>query len=86
MAGNFENSYLGNIIGAQRQKINDFTNSGLKRVKQMNRKATSTINQQRTKSRNYNARLMAKHGAGYDIAEALAKQRELVKKELVLVE
>ena len=80
MAGNFENSYLGNIIGAQRQKINDFTNSGLKRVKQMNRKATSTINKQRTKSRNYNARLMAKHGAGYDISEALAKQRELVNK------
>ena len=80
MAGNFENSYLGNIIGAQRQKINDFTNSGLKRVRQMNRKATSTINQQRTKSRNYNARLMAKHGAGYDISEALAKQRELVNK------
>ena len=78
MAGNFENSYLGNIIGAQRQKINDFTNSGLKRVRQMNKKATSTINQQRTKSRNYNARLMAKHGAGYDISEALAKQRELV--------
>ena len=80
MAGNFENSYLGNIIGAQRQKINDFTNSGLKRVRQMNQKATSTINKQRTKSRNYNARLMAKHGAGYDISEALAKQRELVNK------
>lgn len=80
MAVNFENSYLGNIIGTQRQKINDFTNSRLKRVKQMNKKATSTINQQRTKSRNYNARLMAKHGAGYDISEALAKQRELVNK------
>ena len=80
MAGNFENSYLGNIIGTQRQKINDFTNSELKRVRQMNKKATSTINQQRTKSRNYNARLMAKHGAGYDISEALAKQKELVKK------
>ena len=78
MAENFENSYLGNIIGTQRQKINDFTNSGLKRVRQMNKKATSTINKQRTKSRNYNARLMAKHGAGYDIAEALAKQKELV--------
>ena len=80
MAGNFENSYLGNIIGTQRQKINDFTNQRLKRVKQMNKKATSTINRQRTKSRNYNARLMAKHGAGYDVAEALAKQRELVNK------
>ena len=80
MAGNFENSYLGNIIGTQRQKINDFTNSRLKRVKQMNKKSTSTINKQRTKSRNYNSRLMAKHGAGYDIAEALAKQRELVNK------
>ena len=80
MAVNFENSYLGNIIGTQRQKINDFTNSRLKRVKQMNKKSTSTINKQRTKSRNYNSRLMAKHGAGYDIAEALAKQRELVNK------
>lgn len=80
MAGNFENSYLGNIIGTQRQKINDFTNSRLKRVRQMNQKATNTINKQRTKSRNYNSRLMAKHGAGYDIAEALAKQRELVNK------
>ena len=80
MAVNFENSYLGNIIGTQRQKINDFTNSRLKRVKQMNQKATSTINKQRTKSRNYNTRLMAKHGAGYDISEALAKQRELVNK------
>ena len=80
MAVNFENSYLGNIIGTQRQKINDFTNSRLKRVKQMNKKATSTINQQRTKSRNYNTRLMAKHGAGYDISEALAKQKELVNK------
>ena len=46
MAGNFENSYLGNIIGTQRQKINDFTNSELKRVRQMNKKATSTINKQ----------------------------------------
>lgn len=25
MAGNFENSYLGNIIGVQRQKMEDFT-------------------------------------------------------------
>lgn len=80
MAVNFENSYLGNIIGTQRQKINDFTNSRLKKVRQMNQRATSTINKQRTKSRNYNSRLMAKHGAGYDIAEALAKQRELVNK------
>ena len=30
MTGNFENSYLGNIIGVQRQKMKDFTNSGLK--------------------------------------------------------
>lgn len=59
MAGNFENSYLGNLIVVQRQKMEDFTNSILKRVKQMNQKATSTINQQRAKSRNYNARLMA---------------------------
>lgn len=80
MTGNFENSYLGNIIGVQRQKMKDFTNSRLKKVKQMNQRATNTINQWRTKSRSYNARLMAKHGAGYDIAGALAKQRELVNK------
>lgn len=78
MTGNFENSYLGNIIGVQRQKMKDFTNSRLKKVKQMNQRATNTINQRRTKSRSYNARLMAKHG--YDIAGALAKQRELVNK------
>ena len=40
MAGNFENSYLGNIIGVQRQKMNDFTNSRLKKVRQMSQKAT----------------------------------------------
>lgn len=80
MTGNFENSYLGNIIGVQRQKMKDFTNSRLRKVKQMNQRATNTINQRRAKSRNYNARLMAKHGAGYDIAGALAKQRELVNK------
>ena len=33
MTGNFEDSYLGNIIGVQRQKMKDFTNSGLKKVK-----------------------------------------------------
>lgn len=33
MAGNFENSYLGNIIGVQRQKMKDFTNSRLKKGK-----------------------------------------------------
>ena len=80
MAGNFENSYLGNIIGVQRQKMKDFTNSRLKKVKQMNQRVTNTINQQRTKSRNYNTRLIAKHGAGYDIAGALTKQKELVNK------
>lgn len=78
MTGNFENSYLGNIIGVQRQKMQDFTNSRLRKVKQMNQRATNTINQRRAKSRSYNARLMAKHG--YDIARALAKQKELVNK------
>lgn len=80
MTGNFENSYLGNIIGVQRQKMQDFTNSRLRKVKQMNQRATNTINQRRAKSRSYNARLMAKHGAGYDIAGAFAKQKELVNK------
>lgn len=84
MTGNFENSYLENIIGVQRQKMKDFTNSRLKKVKQMNQRATNTINQRRTKSRSYNARLMAKHGAGYDIAGALAKQKELVNKDYKL--
>ena len=80
MTGNFENSFLGNIIGVQRQKMQDFTNSRLRKVKQMNQRATNTINQRRAKSRSYNARLMAKHDAGYDIAGALAKQKELVNK------
>lgn len=44
MTGNFENSYLGNIIGVQRQKMQDFTNSRLRKVKQMNQRATNTIN------------------------------------------
>lgn len=36
MTGNFEDSYLGNIIGVQRQKMKDFTNSGLKMELEIN--------------------------------------------------
>lgn len=82
MAGNFENSYLGNIIGAQRQKINDFTNSKLKRVRQMNQKATQGAKQlqtRRTQQNNYDARLRAKYGAMYDPNKIRQQQQELVK-------
>lgn len=51
MAGNFENSYLGNIIGVQRQKMKDFTNSRLKKVKQMNQRATQGSKQLQIKSK-----------------------------------
>lgn len=78
MADKFENSYLGNIIGVQRQKVNDFTNQRLNKVKQMNKTTNNVINQKRIQSRNYNTRLMTKHGAGYDITGAMSKQKELV--------
>lgn len=60
MTGNFENSYLGNIIGVQRQKMKDFTNSGLKKVKQMNQKATQSSKQlqiRRKQQNNYDLNL-----------------------------
>ena len=82
MAVNFENSYLGNIIGAQRQKINDFTNSGLKRVKQMNQRATQGSKQlqiRRKQQNNYDSRLRAKYGAMYDPNKIRQQQQELVK-------
>lgn len=82
MAGNFENSYLGNIIGTQRQKINDFTNSGLKKVKQMNQRATQGSKQlqiRRKQQNNYDARLRAKFGAMYDPNKVRQQQQELVK-------
>ena len=64
MTGNFENSYLGNIIGVQRQKMKDFTNSRLKKVKQMNQRATQGSKQlqiRRRQQNNYDARLRAKY-------------------------
>lgn len=65
MTGNFEDSYLGNIIGVQRQKMKDFTNSGLKKVKQMNQRAKQLQTRRKQKD-NYDARLRAKYGAMYD--------------------
>lgn len=82
MAGNFENSYLGNIIGAQRQKINDFTNSKLKRVRQMSQRATQGSKQLQSRKRwqnSYDARLRAKYGAMYDPNKVRQQQQELVK-------
>ena len=82
MAGNFENSYLGNIIGVQRQKMKDFTNSGLKKVKQMNQRATQGSKQlqiRRKQQNNYDARLRAKYGAMYDPNKVRQQQQELVK-------
>lgn len=82
MAGNFENSYLGNIIGTQRQKINDFTNTGLKKVKQMNQRATQGskwLQARRKQQNNYDAKLRAKYGAMYDPNKIRQQQQELVK-------
>lgn len=82
MAGNFENSYLGNIIGVQRQKMKDFTNSRLKKVKQMNQRATQGSKQlqiKRKQQNNYDARLRAKYGAMYDPNKVRQQQQELVK-------
>ena len=82
MAGNFENSYLGNIIGVQRQKMKDFTNSGLKKVKQMNQRATQGFKQLQIKRKyqnNYDARLRAKYGAMYDPNRVRQQQQKLVK-------
>lgn len=82
MTGNFENSYFGNIIGVQRQKMKDFTNSGLKKVKQMNQRATQGSKQLQTRRKqqnNYDARLRAKYGAMYDPNKVRQQQQELVK-------
>lgn len=82
MTGNFENSYLGNIIGVQRQKMEDFTNSGLKKVKQMNQRATQGFKQLQTRRKqqnNYDARLRAKYGAMYDPNKVRQQQQGLVK-------
>lgn len=82
MAVNFENSYLGNIIGVQRQKMQDFTNSRLRKVKQMNQKATQGSKQlqaRRKYQNNYDARLRAKYGAMYDPSKVRQQQQELVK-------
>ena len=82
MAGNFENSYLGNIIGVQRQKMKDFTNSRLKKVKQMNQRATQGSKQlqiRRKQQNNYDTRLRAKYGAMYDPNKVRQQQQELVK-------
>lgn len=82
MTGNFENSYLGNIIGVQRQKMKDFTNSRLKKVKQMNQRATQGFKQLQTRRKqqnNYDARLRAKYGAMYDPNKVRQQQQKLVK-------
>lgn len=79
MTGNFENSYLGNIIGVQRQKMKDFTNSGLKKVKQMNHtQGSKQLQTRRKQQNNYDARLRAKYGAMYDPNKVRQQQQELV--------
>lgn len=82
MTGNFENSYLGNIIGVQRQKMQDFTNSRLRKVKQMNQKAiqgSKQLQARRKYQNNYDARLRAKYGSMYDPSKVRQQQQELVK-------
>lgn len=81
MPGNqFENSYLGNIIGT-RQQVSDFTNNKMNQVKQMGQQATQKAKQlqvrksQRDKSY---ARLRAKYGSMYDPDKIRQIQQELV--------
>lgn len=77
---NFAVSTLGLAITGQNQRNQQWTNQKMKNVKKISQKATENVKQHRRNQAQYNARLMAKHGAGYDIAGALAKQRELVNK------
>lgn len=77
---NFAASTLGLAITGQNQRNQQWTNQKMKNVKKISQKATENVKQYRSNRAQYNARLMAKHGAGYDIAGALAKQRELVNK------
>ena len=75
---NFAASTLGLDITGQNQRNQQWTNQKMQKVKEMSQKATENIKQHRRAQAQYNARLMAKYGAGYDIAGALAKQKELV--------
>lgn len=78
----FENSYLGNIIGVQRQEIKNFNNLMLKKTKQISQKATQNNKKSQTKRKqqnDYDARLIAKHGTMYDPNKVRKQQQELVK-------
>lgn len=75
---NFAASTLGLAITGQNQRNQQWTNQKMKKVKEISQKATENAKQYRRDQAHYNTRLMAKHGAGYDIAGAFAKQKELV--------
>ena len=76
---NFASSTLGLTITGQNQRNQQWTNQQMNRVKQMSSKANKDAKQYRQKQSNYNYKLLAKHGASYDIAGAIAKQQELAK-------
>lgn len=81
MSDTFDN-YLIRATEARRQKLNDFTASVLKKTKQINQKATQGAKQlQAKKARqdDYDSRLRAKFGAGYDPNRVRKMQQELVK-------
>lgn len=82
MPGNqFENSYLGNIIGTGQQQVSNVMNNKMNQVKQMGQQTTQKAKQlqvrksQRDKSY---ARLRAKYGSMYDPDKVRQRQQELV--------
>lgn len=78
----FENSYLGNIIGTRQQQVRNFTNSKMKQVKQMGKVATQRAKQlqaRKSQQNNYDYRLRAKYGAMYNPSKVRQQQQELVK-------
>lgn len=77
----FDN-YLIGATEARRQKLNNFTTSVLKKTKQINQKATQGAKQLQAKKalqNDYDGRLRAKFGAGYNPDRVRKLQQELVK-------
>lgn len=75
----FASSTLGLAITGQNQRNQQWTNQRMNDVKQMSAKATKDAKKYRQEQSHYNSKLLAKHGAGYDISGAMSKQQELVK-------
>lgn len=81
-ANQFENSYLGNLIGTRQQQVRDFTNNKTNQIKQMGARATQVAKQLQAKKaqqNKYDTRLRIKYGAMYDPNKIRQQQQELVK-------